>query len=377
MADGSAVDEVKGQFVFCTLCRLNHDQGRKHIFSRKHKALLGKTLMKFGKKVNEARKFLKKPSVEDGELEPGSRFWCHFCSENVNKHITDRDVTIKYGGVFEHFASESHRKNTHKYWWENGADKNLKSKFLVDKETFRSYKAEVDKKLQEFETQMEEKRQKAVSRIKQKEVLQAHTSQQPPEIQVTPDVVYKTVQNEQGILQNPKGWHEGQRVWGGGIVKYRPGSTQWFPWIMDSIDDASKSPTSLNDAMATQFQTAEAFGENLTCIGIPELKKGEGNVHTGATPPWLREDDEDDGDSQTGNTTCKEVIGPSYDEFKKHVERMKKINNKNPQRVGANFDRKKETSDDWLPSFGRVWNQGPRWQSRNDFRGENKKAKRK
>ena len=54
--------------------------------------------------VDEARKFLKKPSVEDGELEPGSRFWCHFCSENVNKHVTDREVTIKYGGLFEHFA---------------------------------------------------------------------------------------------------------------------------------------------------------------------------------------------------------------------------------------------------------------------------------
>ena len=31
------------------------------------------------------------------------------------------------------------------------------------------------------------------------------------------------------------------------------------------------------------------------------------------------------------------------------VERMKKVdaNKKNPHRVGANFDRKKETSDDW------------------------------
>lgn len=29
------------------------------------------------------------------------------------------------------------------------------------------------------------------------------------------------------------------------------------------------------------------------------------------------------------------------------VERMKKMKNKNPQRVGANFDRKKETSEDW------------------------------
>jgi len=46
-----STDEVKGQFLFCSLCRLNHDQGRKHIYTRKHKTLLGKILMKFGKKV--------------------------------------------------------------------------------------------------------------------------------------------------------------------------------------------------------------------------------------------------------------------------------------------------------------------------------------
>lgn len=173
-----STDEVKGQFLFCPVCRLNHDQGRKHIYTRKHKTLLGKILLKFGKKVDEARKFLKKPSVEDGELEPGSRFWCHFCGENVDKHVTDRQVSIKYGGVFEHFASEGHRKNVHKYWWENGADKNLKDKFLVDRDTFNSYKEGVDKKLQEFEAEMEQKRQKAVSQIKQKEVTQAFISQQ-------------------------------------------------------------------------------------------------------------------------------------------------------------------------------------------------------
>ena len=33
-----------------------------------------------------------------------------------------------------------------------------------------------------------------------------YLTQQPPEIQVTPEIVYKTVQNEQGVLQNPTGW---------------------------------------------------------------------------------------------------------------------------------------------------------------------------
>lgn len=36
-----------------------------------------------------------------------------------------------------------------------------------------------------------------------------------------------------------------------------------------------------------------------------------------------------------------------YLNFLSAAERMKKVSNKNPQRVGANFDRKKETGDDW------------------------------
>lgn len=37
-------------------------------------------------------------------------------------------------------------------------------------------------------------------------LLPEYLIQQPPEIQVVPEIVYKTVQNEQGILQNPTGW---------------------------------------------------------------------------------------------------------------------------------------------------------------------------
>ena len=42
-----------------------------------------------------------------------------------------------------------------------------------------------------------------------------------------------------------------------------------------------------------------------------------GNVHTGATPPWLREDDSDDGDSNSASGHVSS-IGPSVEEFIKH-----------------------------------------------------------
>jgi len=54
--------------------------------------------------VDEVRKYLRQPCVEDGELEPGAKFWCHFCRENPNKHVTDGQLSVYYGGVFEHLA---------------------------------------------------------------------------------------------------------------------------------------------------------------------------------------------------------------------------------------------------------------------------------
>lgn len=45
------------------------------------------------------------------------------------------------------------------------------------------------------------------------------------------------------------------------------------------------------------------------------------------------------------------------------VEREKKA--KLPaNRVGAKFDHTAKTSNDWLPSFGRVWSKGRRLQSK-------------
>ncbi|XP_052608765.1 centrosomal AT-AC splicing factor-like [Peromyscus californicus insignis] len=62
-------------------------------------------------------------------------------------------------------------------------------------------------------------------------------------------------------------------------------------------------------------------------------------------------------------------IGPSYEEFLKEKEKQK-LKKLPPERVGANFDHSSTTSAGWLPSFGRVWNNGRRWQSRHQFKTE-------
>ncbi|NXS97199.1 CCD84 protein, partial [Jacana jacana] len=100
-------------------------------------------------------------------------------------------------------------------------------------------------------------------------------------------------------------------------------------------------------------------GQALTFIGHQEME-GKGNVHTGAKPPWLTEEEEE------GSTR---EIGPSYEEFLKQKEKQK-LKKLPAERVGANFDHSCLTGESWLPSFGRVWNHGRRWQSRHQFRTE-------
>ena len=49
-----------------------------------------------------------------------------------------------------------------------------------------------------------------------------------------------------------------------------------------------------------------------------------GNVHSGATPPWLREDDDNDrgtsasGENSASTSSSSVTFGPSLDEFIKH-----------------------------------------------------------
>uniref|UniRef100_A0A8B9IXS6 CCD84 protein n=1 Tax=Amazona collaria TaxID=241587 RepID=A0A8B9IXS6_9PSIT len=90
---------------------------------------------------------------------------------------------------------------------------------------------------------------------------------------------------------------------------------------------------------------------------------------TGAKPPWLMEEEEEEEDGS-------KQIGPSYEDFLKQKEKQK-LKKLPPERVGANFDHASQTGDGWLPSFGRVWNHGRRWQSRHQFRTESGEKKKK
>lgn len=59
-------------------------------------------------------------------------------------------MTVLYGGLLEHMATPEHRKNTHKFWWDNKADPKLRDKVIITEEETERFKDEVAKVLETF-----------------------------------------------------------------------------------------------------------------------------------------------------------------------------------------------------------------------------------
>eukprot|EP00794_Sanderia_malayensis_P010897 gene10897-12056_t len=346
MADDG--DESGGSFLFCNVCRVHHQQGKKHKYSSKHKNLCRDIINKYKCKTKQCLEYLHKPEVIDGELEPGANFWCQFCQKRVTKHVTDRTISIKYGGLFEHLSSVEHHKKTHLYWRVNGIDRTEKDHFLITSDTYTNYKNKCQESLEQWKHQLE-----TADEIKQTEI--HRTEMLAHQHQSIRERIFeaKTVNNSHGVLQNSTGWHNGVRVWKGGIVRTRPKQT--LSRVQGRQNDR-KTHAEVDELKPNHNLPS------LSCVARTWRSSSKGNVHTGAPPPWLQNDDND------LNSTS-DSIGPSFEDFKKHVDKQKK-SKANPKRVGANFDRTVKKDDKWLPSFGGVWNAGPRWHSRREYKSK-------
>ncbi|MGH0129772.1 UNVERIFIED_CONTAM: hypothetical protein FKN15_059456 [Acipenser sinensis] len=311
---------------YCSVCKQTFFAGKSHIFGKKHQDKLKIVLTKFLDKVKEARRMLKAPAVEKYDVtEHEVNFWCYCCGAEVQKHVTNGNLTVLCGGLLEHMASPEHRKQTDRFWWENKADSKLKEKFLFSEEEMDRFKTEVAKALESYEEKEDEFIKQQASYIREVE------------------------QRRQEVMQSilevcfPRMHQNSNRD------NYRRGGAgkRAGPSGADEFEDSDSA----------------GAGLDLTFIGYQDSSSG-GNVHTGATPPWLKQDPE-----EGSSGTQEPQAGPSHEEFLKHKE-QEKLRKLPANRVGANFDHASQTDAGWLPSFGRVWNSGRRWQSRHQFRAE-------
>lgn len=142
---------------YCAICRQTTFTGKKHIFGKNHQSTLRVVLLKFLEKVKEARRTLKKPQVEKFDCTQHKKtFWCYCCGLEIDRNVTDDNMTVLCGGLLEHMATPEHRRNTHKFWWENKADPKLRDKVIVTEEETERFKVEVAKALESFVEQEDE-----------------------------------------------------------------------------------------------------------------------------------------------------------------------------------------------------------------------------
>ncbi|KAB0406107.1 hypothetical protein E2I00_019228 [Balaenoptera physalus] len=322
----------------CTVCRQTFFCGRGHVYSRKHQRQL---------KVEAARKAVRAAQVERFVPEHERCCWCLCCGCEVRKHLSHGNLTVLHGGLLEHLASPEHKKATNRFWWENKAEFQMKEKFLISPQDYARFKKSMVKSLDSYEEKEDEVIKEMAAQIREVE----HSRQE----------VVRSVLEPQTVPDPEEG-------------SSAPGS---WNGTNSQVASTSQQPSYVDLPPAPELDWMET-GQSLTFIGHQDTP-GIGNIHSGATPPWMVQDE----DCSSGN----QQIGPSYEEFLKEsklinsemvmgslslpteiklliVEEKQKLKKLPPDRVGANFDHNSSTSAGWLPSFGRVWNNGRRWQSR-------------
>ncbi|NXA04857.1 CCD84 protein, partial [Sapayoa aenigma] len=228
-----------------------------------------------------------------------------------------------------------HRRETARFWRENRAEAALRERCVVPAEEYECFLRTLERALAEHERQEEERIHQMAADIREAERRQRETVQAALQVGELYPALAAPWQGL-GIMQST--------LTGTGCAREGLGAAGDTSYVAEQ-----PGPSGIQTGPDLAWMES---GQALTFIGHQETE-GKGNVHTGAKPPWLTEEEDE----------TKKQIGPSYEEFLKQKEKQK-LKKLPAERVGANFDHTSQTSDSWLPSFGRVWNHGRRWQSR-------------
>ncbi|NWR85107.1 CCD84 protein, partial [Furnarius figulus] len=241
-----------------------------------------------------------------------------------------------------------HRREAARFWREHRVEAALREQCVVPAEEYERFAKALEQALAEHQQREEEKIQQMAADIREAERRQRETVRAALQVEIVLLFLNCTqLQTEAELCVGPS-------------VCSAPAAPG-----RDTPQDAEQpGPSGMQTGPDLAWMES---GQALTFIGHQE-SEGKGNVHTGAKPPWLIEEEEEEG--------TKKEIGPSYEEFLRQKEKQK-LKKLPAERVGANFDHTSQTSDSWLPSFGRVWNHGRRWQSRHQFRTESGEKKKK
>ncbi|XP_041890007.1 centrosomal AT-AC splicing factor isoform X2 [Corvus kubaryi] len=335
---------------YCGLCRRSAFTGRRHLYSAGHRRRLRETLARLQEATAAARAAVADVAAAVQRYDPAEhdgRVWCPCCGRGVRRDRRCGGRALLQAGLLRHLAGPEHRRQTARFWRENRAEAALRERCLVPAEEYERFAQALEQALSEQQRREEERILQMAADIRETERRQRETVQAALQVGELYPALAGPWRGPGTALRIPTGtWLQTEPELCAGPSVCRP-----------PAGPERDSPCAAEQPGPSRMQTGPdlAWMESsqvLTFIGHQETE-GKGNVHTGAKPPWLSEEE----------VGSKQQIGPSYEEFLKHKEKQK-LKKLPVQRVGANFDHTSQTSDSWLPSFGRVWNHGRRWQSR-------------
>ncbi|KAG1330948.1 TITAN-like protein [Cocos nucifera] len=371
----------EGAFEFCEVCKLNHDQGRRHKYFSGHRRALDATLARFHKKLADLRFFLRNPSPLHPEHSALNRLWCLFCA--VDLHEVGSPFACS--NAIYHLASLEHLENIKGFLQKNGGG-------MDQVDSFRVSEAELLK----WEKGCELLKNAASSSS------EGHIGPSPGLLK---DIQYELTFNNMDNFQNISNLtfsstvshtvmplqsltNEGYRVCPPEVSGTTGAGS--IPYVASSFAVGVLQNVGLQD-MHAMGNVGHLTGNQATPVG----NKGKGsvglsvgnrvaltqislpsggcpaNVHTGAPPPWF------------------EMSEKSLTNKGLHMDKkLGKSRKLNPKRVGAAWAEKRRIElemekrgeivakgwdANWLPNFGRVWQAGTRRESRKEFEIEKRK----
>jgi hypothetical protein len=164
-------------------------------------------------------------------------------------------------------------------------------------------------------------------------------------------------------------------------------------WLTSNWDEIVVPPTNLDFRVTALARV----GLQTPLLELPHVFSSqevrEGHVHSGAPPPWLKQDSRMEGNwlitGGAAENSSSDVLPLS------RAQQAKLLKMRNPNRVGAAWAERRRAeiareqggeassrgegedlspSQSWLPNFGRVWQSGPRKDSRKEFEAEKRRS---
>lgn len=122
-------------FEFCVVCKLNHNQGRRHNFLPNHKKSLAAVLSRFQSKLSDIRFFLRNPVPLRPEHASRNRLWCIFCESD----ILELDSFYSSENAIRHLAGADHMKKVKGFLWKYGGGMDKVDTFRITETDFAKW----------------------------------------------------------------------------------------------------------------------------------------------------------------------------------------------------------------------------------------------